>query len=508
MLDKKEAIRELARRELASRRLEDFTRYTLDSYVMTASQGGLGVHRRIIEKLEAVEAGRIKRLAIFLPPRIGKSELASIRFPTWCLGRQPDRRIVLASYGAELASDFGRKARAVTRTQEYRNIFPEFALSDDKKEGGNWETSAGGGMYTTGVGGSLTGKGFSIGLIDDAVKDRQDAESETIQKRTIEWYTSTFFTRRMTQDAAIVLMMTRWSEYDLAGYLLEQAKQGGEQWEVLSIPAIDAQGNEILWPGKWDSGYFKELQKNVPRRDWAALYQQDPIGSASNIFKMSDLRYFKASDFERADGILKKDDLVVKMFIDPAFSSSATADDAAIVAIGRHTLTGNLYVLDGYADTAAPSHTFEAALAMWDHLEQDGFKPRSISVESVPLSRDQNKFIIDFKEFLKSRGRYVTVNEWKPVGKKEDRIRLVLEPRMSLHGLHIRSDMPDNQFLRKFEKQLRDFPNGNHDDVIDVVAQGVEVSHSSGQLPPGSAKPPATFYNRQTGKLEPIRPGR
>jgi phage terminase large subunit-like protein len=300
-------------------------------------------------------------------------------------------------------------------------------------------------------------------------------------------------------------MMTRWNKNDLAGYLLEQAKQGGEKWEVLTIPAIDEQGNEIIWPGKWDKGYIQQEKENISSKDWAALYQQDPIASSSNIFRLQDFRYHLSSDFERADGILKKEDLRCIIAVDPAFSTSKTSDDAVVMAWGKHKISGNYYLLDGYADTSAPSHTFQAILSMYDRVTADGYKMDFISIESVSISKDQTKFVTDFKSFLKERNRYLTVNEWKPEGKKEERIKFVLEPKASLNAISLRKDMADASFVRKFENQIVDFPHGKHDDVIDCAAQAVDVLDKKGQLPDSASKKIPMYFNRQTGRLEPVK---
>ena len=144
----------------------------------------------------------------------------------------------------------------------------------------------------------MTGKGGDILIIDDPVKDRLEAESPTTQKRNIEWYTSTFYTRKQSQNSAIIVMMTRWNPNDLAGYLI---KENTEDWDILIIQGINDNGDEIIWDGKWDKGYMKNEKNNMSKKDWAALYQQDPIASASNIFSLQDMRYFLMSDFERAD---------------------------------------------------------------------------------------------------------------------------------------------------------------------------------------------------------------
>jgi phage terminase large subunit-like protein len=115
---------------------------------------------------------------------------------------------------------------------------------------------------------------------------------------------------------------------------------------------------------------------------------------------------------------------------------------------------------------------------MYDRVTMDGFKVDFISIESAPISRDQTKFIKDFKEFLKDKNRYIIVNEWKPEGKKEDRIKFVLEPKTSLNAIHFRKDLPDKSFFSKMETQLIDFPNCKHDDEIDCLAQAVSVIDS------------------------------
>jgi hypothetical protein len=516
MFTQEEARKELALRELARRKLDFFTTYTKPDYEMTATQGGVGVHRLIIEKLEAVERGEINRLIISCPPGLGKSELVSKRFPTWAIGRNPKRNVLLASYSAELANGFGRQSRGILDTQEFKNVFPDCKLSQDKREGGNWETEQGGGMYTSGLGGSITGKRADILIGDDLVKGRKNAESLAYQKEAVEWYTTTFFTRKRNQNTPIIIMMTRWGLYDIAGYLIENEKNGGDHWDILTIPAINEKGEHIIWPGKWDFEYvdkdgvfhkaFMDKEKaNLSNRDWAAVYQQDPIASSTCIFRLEDFRYFLSSDFEKADGILKKDDLRCIIAVDPAFSTSKTSDDAVVECWGKHKLTGNYYLLDGYADTSAPSHTFQAILSMYDRVTMDGYKVDFISVESVSLSRDQTKFVQDFKTFLKEKGRYITVNEWKPEGKKEERIKFILEPKASLNALHLRKDMPDASFVRKFETQIVDFPHGKHDDVIDCAAQAIHVFESRGSNPvkPDAPKP---FFNRITGQVTTAKP--
>ena len=496
---KQKAKVELAKRELASRKLAHFTTYTKPDYEMIATQDGIGVHERIIEKLEAVERGDIKRLMIFIRPRIWKSELASKRFPTWFLWRNPDKEVVISSYSWDVASNFWRKGREIVQWQEYQNVFPSFKLSKDKSEAANWETVEWGGLYSVWVGGSLTSRGFDIGIIDDPVKDRQEAESPTMQDRIVDWYTSTFYTRRKSQDSAIILMMTRWNVNDLAGYLLEEEKNWGDKWEVLTIPAIDEQWNEIIWEWKWDEWYIKEEKSNVSAKDWAALYQQDPIASSSNIFRLENLRYFLMSDFEKAEGILKKDDLKTIIYVDPAFSSSNSSDDASVFALGKHKITRNYYQLDWYSDTSAPSVTFRAILSMYDRVQLDGYKIDAIYIEDVAINKEQSKFIEDFKTFLKENDRDIIVNSHKPKGKKEDRIKFILEPKTALNAIYLRKDHADPMLVKGIEREMLEFPNWKHDDKIDCLSGAIAVLDSRGEHNIQRVDKPM-FHDKMKGK--------
>jgi predicted phage terminase large subunit-like protein len=189
MLSPEEAAKELLRRELAHDSLIDFTRYTFRDYRPAEH------HRLIAEKLEAVERGEIQRLMIFMPPRHGKSELASIRFPAWFLGRNPSRSIIAASYNSDLAGDFGYKVREVVRKQHFANVFENVALAKDSQAANRWRLTTGGGYVSAGVGTSVTGRGADILLIDDPFKDREEADSETIREKVWRWYTSTAYTR-------------------------------------------------------------------------------------------------------------------------------------------------------------------------------------------------------------------------------------------------------------------------------------------------------------------------
>jgi predicted phage terminase large subunit-like protein len=290
----------MAHREQWAGSLIEFTKHTNPLYVPAAH------HYRIAEKLEAVERGEIDRLMIFMPPRHGKSELASKRFPAWCLGRKPTRQIIAASYNSDLANDFGRNVRNIVDEPEFSEVFPNVSLASDSHAANRMNTNHGGAYVAAGVGTAVTGRGAHIALIDDPFKDREEADSERRRELVWDWYRSTLFTRLMPAGA-IVLIQTRWHEDDLAGRLLAAEP---DQWEVLELPAIDAGGN-ALWPEWYDERALERIRNTIGPREWSALYQQRPQPDEGTFFQRAwfktweakpALRYYGSSDYAVTDG--------------------------------------------------------------------------------------------------------------------------------------------------------------------------------------------------------------
>lgn len=272
-------LQEKRARLRAAESLIDFTQYTFPQY-RTANH-----HKQIAEKLEAVQRGEIDRLMVFMPPRHGKSELATIRFPAWALGIDPTLQIIQASYNSDLSTDFGRKVRNVVADRRYGNVF-RTELAADSKAANRWNTNAGGAYVAAGVGTAVTGRGANILIIDDPLKDREEAESETIRDKVWNWYTSTAYTRLM-KGGKVVLIQTRWHEDDLAGRLLDAERKGGDKWEKLILPAINERG-EALWPEEFPLESLERIRAAISMtgvRDWESLYQQNPTPAEGSFFK-------------------------------------------------------------------------------------------------------------------------------------------------------------------------------------------------------------------------------
>lgn len=248
---------------------------------------------------------------VFMPPRHGKSEKASKRFPAWYLGRNPKHQIIAASYNSDLATDFGREVKGIISSPEYGDIFQGVSLRADSRASDRMNTEQGGAYFAVGVGTATTGRGAHLGLIDDPLKDREEADSQTQRDKVWSWYRSTFYTRLMP-GGAIVLIQTRWHEDDLAGRLLEQdgRVEDGGQWTVLELPAIDAMG-EALWPEWYPVETLRRIEGTVGPREWSALFQQKPQPDEGTYFQrdwfkewdnLPPLNLYGTSDYAVTDG--------------------------------------------------------------------------------------------------------------------------------------------------------------------------------------------------------------
>jgi len=299
------------------------------------------------EKLEAVERGEIKKLMFFLPPRHGKSELASNRFPAWYLGRNPSKRVIHSSYSATLSTKFSRGTRDLVDSSRYKMIF-QTKLSDSIQTSDNWETSEGGGMLASGVGGSVTGHGADVFIIDDPVKNHEEAESEVFREKVWEWYRSVVRTR-LEPGAAIILIMTRWHKQDLAGKLLEDQKD----WDVIHLPAISERDNDLigrvqgsaLWPKRYDSEALANIKHDVGSRVWSSLYQGSPQDPETQIVKREWISWYNGllpPKTSRTAGI------------DTATSKQTSADNMAMVDVCKDK-EGWLYVDDVFCEKISVS---------------------------------------------------------------------------------------------------------------------------------------------------------
>ena len=489
-LSKKAAAQELLKRRRARSNLVDFARYTLAGQYIPADH-----HHRICEKLEAVARGDIKRLMIFMPPRHGKSELASRRFPAWFLGNNPDKGIIAASYNSELAGDFGRDVRNIVASTEYGALF-KTGLAADSKAAGRWHTDKGGGYVAAGVGTAITGRGAHVLLIDDPFKDRESADSETIRDKTYNWYMSTAYTRlesTVTEqdpdplwqqeiaegklkpfEGAIVLIQTRWHEDDLAGRLLADMENGADQFEVLSLSAIDDKGC-ALWPGKYPIERLNEIKRALPDREWQALYQQQPTVNEGTFFKREWFKRYRVGEHPRHSTTYISSDFAV------------TADAGDFTELGAFCLSpdDDIFITDWWQS--------QATADVWVDQITDWFKekqPMCFFGEAGVIRRSVEPFLGKRCAEKKAYSRI----EWLTRTGDKAAMARAFQARASMGKVYV----PHCDWGDRLINQLVAFPAGKHDDAVDVCALfGLALEELiPGMLPKPKEEPKTDAWGR------------
>ncbi len=235
--------------------------------------------------LNRVTEGSLKRLMVFMPPRHGKSTMSTISYPVYRLYKDPKLRVIVGAYSQTLAEKFSRVSRRIAREH--------MALSDERTAVDDWETTEGGGLRAVGVGGGITGQGGELIIIDDPVKSRAEANSPAYRNGVWNWYTDDLYTRQ-EPGAAIVLIMTRWHEDDLAGRILDS--EDGDNWEIIKFPALAEEDEpafplglgrktgDALCPDRYDVPVLLD-RKRVLGSAFDALYQQNPTAQEGGFFK-------------------------------------------------------------------------------------------------------------------------------------------------------------------------------------------------------------------------------
>lgn len=403
-------------------------------------------HRLIARELEAVERRDIDRLMLFLPPGSAKSTYASVLFPPWLMGRNPQEAIIAVSHTAELAERFGRRVRNIVGSPDFRNLFG-FGLSSDSQAAGRWDNERGGEYYAVGLGGSVTGRRADLALIDDPVASREKADSDTEREKAWQWYVNDLLTR-LKPGARQILVMTRWHEDDLGGRILDRE---GHKWRIVKLPMIadtdDPLGRkpgERLWAEWFTDDMIDSAKQDM--RAWNALYQQDPTPDDGEFFKREwfgeyetppeNLNVYGASDY------------------------AVTADGGDFTEHGVFGIDAqsNIYVLDwwrGQTDSAVWIDAFIDIVLKHKPIRWFG--------ESGVIRKAVEPFMV---KRMTERNAYAWV-EWLPsINDKPTRAR----------GIQARASMGKVWFPRRAVwkddvlSQLLKFPQGKHDDSVDVLS--------------------------------------
>jgi len=410
----------------------------------------------LCSKLEDVAQGKILRLMIFMPPRHGKSECVSKKFPVWFLGRNPNEEIILTSYAADLAFDFSRIARNTLR--EHGHLW-DVELAEDSASVGRWGIKGHrGGLVAAGVGGPITGRGAKIAIIDDPFKNWQEAASNTIREHVDQWYKSTLRTR-LAPGGAIVLVMTRWHEDDLAGRLLKEAKAGGEQWETVVLSAQSESINEFgdkikewLWTERYSAEEYKSIKKAIGAYLWASLYQQKPSPTEGGILKRDWWKFYRQAP-GRFDEIIQSWDCTFK---DEKASKSGTPDYVVGQVWGR--VGADKYLLDQVRDRM----DFPATIQAVRTLTYKWPKARAKLIED---KANGPAVIATLKREIPG---LIPVN---PEGGKVVRAQAVSAD-IEAGNVYL-PDPSIAPWVHDFIEECVAFPNGAFDDIVDAMSQSL-----------------------------------
>jgi predicted phage terminase large subunit-like protein len=408
-------------------------------------------HRLIIDKLEAVARGEIRRLMLFLPPGSAKSTYASILFPAWFIGNHPASPVIAASHSKELAERFGRRVRNIVGSPIFNEIFG-FGLSGASASAGRWETTKGGEYFAVGVDASITGRRAALGIIDDPIKGRQEADSAPVRAHTWEWYKSDFWTR-LIPNAAVIYIATRWHDDDLAGRLLEDAKTGGEQWEIVELAAEALENDplgralgEQLWP-EW---FTPEQIANAKRdpRNWSAMWQQRPMPESGD--------YFRSDWFKWYDVPPPREQLRTYGASDYATTKLQGGDWTVHLVVGVDPLD-DIYVLDLYRERAAPAEWVDPLL---DLMER--WRTITWAEETGQIKNSVGPFIT--KRQLE-RKIYGVRRQFNPSFDKKTRAQAI-RGRAGQGKVYLPRGAPWSIDLLQ---ELLRFPAGTHDDQVDAI---------------------------------------
>jgi predicted phage terminase large subunit-like protein len=435
-------------------------------------------HEVVAEKLQKFANKEIKNLMLFMPPRHGKSELASRRLPAFVLGLNPKAKIIATSYSADLASMMNRDVQRIIDSKEYQEIFPDTQLSGENVRTaaqGNWlrnndvfEVVGHGGTYrSAGVGGGITGMGGDFIIIDDPIKNQAEADSETYRKKVWDWFTSTLFTRR-EGNCSMCVIMTRWHEDDLAGRLLDMDKDALKNglpsldWEIVSFPMIlekepgpddPRKIGEVLWPRKYSPEQVQVMKtvtsQNEGARVWNALFQQEPVVAGGTIIKRAWLSKFYRQAPPKFDEIIQSWDMT--------FKGGESSDYVVGGIVGR--IGAEKYLLDMVrfkGDFIQTLTAVRSLSAKWPkaHLKLIEAKANGEAVIAslqkeitgiVPVHPDQSK-----------QARLISVSPEFEAGNL-----LLPDPSIA-------------PWVHDVINELVSFPGSKHDDIVDMLTQALQ----------------------------------
>ena len=439
-----------------------------------------GAHHKVMaKKFQEIADGTCKRLIINMPPRHTKSEFASYLLPAWYLGRYPDRKIIQCSNTAELAVGFGRKVRNLVGSDAYSRVFPGVGLKSDSKAAGRWDTNEGGNYFAIGVGGTVTGKGADLLIIDDPHSEQEAAiaaSNPEVYDKVYEWYSSGP-RQRLQPGGAIVVVMTRWSLKDLTGRILKSSiERDGDEWEVINFPAI-LPSDKPLWPAFWPLTELLALKEELPVGKWNAQYQQSPTSEEGALVKRD---WWQKWEGDRAPPC----EFIIQSW-DTAFTKNERSDYSACTTWGvfyqeEDKKDPHIILLDAYKERLEFPELKEQALLMYREWEPDACIVEAKAAGS-PLIFELRRMGIPVSEFTPTRGN--------------DKIARL----NSVTDLFASGKVwaPGTRWADEVIEQMASFPNSDHDDLVDSSTQALIRFRKGGFISLPSDEEDEPIYRRK-----------
>jgi predicted phage terminase large subunit-like protein len=465
-------LEELERRkqlDAARDDLIEFCKYMQPDYKV-------GRHHRILaDQLMAIERGPDAddgedRICVNMPPRHGKSQLVSIYFPAWFLGRNPDKKVMMVSHTTDLAVDFGRKVRNLLSEDSYRQLFPNVTLATDSKSAGRWNTNFGGEYFACGIGSSIAGRGADLLLVDDphSEQDVINGNFEVFQK-AYEWFTFGARTRLMP-GGRVAIVSTRWHLDDLVGRVTRDMikNEGADQYNIIEFPAIldaeiteiDEDGNEVvriiqkpLWPEFFDMAALLRTKASMPVFQWNSQYQQQPTAEEAAIVKREWWMRWEEESPPECDYII--------MSLDSAAETKTRNDFTALTIWGvfynEEVNNHNIILLDAIKDRYEFPELKKMALEQYKAWEPDSFIVEKKS-SGVALYQEMRRMGIPVQEYTPHRG----------TGDKMARLNSVSDIISS--GLVW---APETRWAEEVIEEIAGFPFASHDDLVDSTVMAL-----------------------------------
>ena len=425
-------------------------------------------HRRLANLLMAMERGEEDRIGVSVPPRHGKSQLVSIFFPAWYLGRNPDKKVLMVSHTADLAVDFGRKVRNLVGSDLYKEVFPTVTLSADSKSAGRWNTNVGGEYFACGVGAALAGRGAHFLIVDDPFSEQDVLNGNyEVFDRAYEWFAYGARTRLMPQGK-VAIVHTRWHPSDLIGRLAKDMTriEGTDQYHFFEFPAIfneNTDEEKALWPEFFDLTALHRTKASMPPFQWNAQFQQNPTAEEGALVKRE---WWKKWDREKAPECE-----YIIMTLDAAAEAKTRSDFTALLTWGVFTdeyLTNgnpNIILLNAINKRVEFHELKEMALREWQEWQPDSFIVEKKS-SGTPLFQELRRMGIPVQEFTPHRG----------TGDKIARLNAVSDI--------VRSGLvwypAGRRWAEEVVEQVAAFPASDHDDMVDCASMALARFRNGG----------------------------